>query len=616
MTNAAALARCGRSGLIPSMQAGSPRTHDRTDSAIRVALMIAAFAPIATTLFFGYVYDDKGIILDNPVLHGWQSLIHVWSSPYWADGGPDRFGLYRPLLMAMFAVIWNGAHKFAIAFHLVVVALHVVATLLLARFLRRAVGRWPAAIGALWFATQPVHVEAVANISNSSEILVAIWTLLLALLLLESPPPTRGRAIIAGALYAAALLSKESGVVAPALALLAVWGWSASPRIATHASRSVLRDWRTTLFVWAVVLAAVAVIRHAVLGGVTGTVSIAAPGLEGLSASQRIWAMFSLGGRVGRLLVWPTVLNPYYGPSVFPSARDASVIATLTIVVLVTIVGASWWLARRSVSRDARPFMGVCWSIVAFLPASNLLTATGQILAERTLYVPSIGVAMVIAWLLDRAFADATATSPLPARARSRFVAALLTTFIAVVCVRGFMFTRRSANAWRDQPTLFAHMIEADSLSYRGYQLLAHESERRGRHAESAQLYARAYALRPSDPTLLADYGQYLLDKNRLRYALAIGQRLFTHKDVWTDPGAITLLLNATARVWGVDSVLATARRLHAVAPSARSSLFIGLSYETLGDSTAALAAYRDGLRTAPGDSALAARTAALSHSQ
>jgi len=113
-----------------------------------------------------------------------------------------------------------------------------------------------------------------------------------------------------------------------------------------------------------------------------------------------------------------------------------------------------------------------------------------------------------------------------------------------------------------------------------------------------------------------AVYGQYLLDKNRPRYALAIGQRLFTHKDVWTDPGAITLLLNATARVWGVDSVLATARRLHAVAPSARSSLFIGLSYETLGDSTAALAAYRDGLRTAPGDSALAARTAALSHSQ
>ena len=107
--------------------------------------------------------------------------------------------------------------------------------------------------------------------------------------------------------------------------------------------------------------------------------------------------------------------------------------------------------------------------------------------------------------------------------------------------------------------------------------MLAHENERRGRNAESARLYARAYALRPSDPTLLTNYGEYLLETNRPRYALAIGQRLFRHTDIWTDPRAVTVLLNATARVWGIDSVLGTARRLHSLAPSAQSSLFIGL---------------------------------------
>jgi tetratricopeptide (TPR) repeat protein len=182
-----------------------------------------------------------------------------------------------------------------------------------------------------------------------------------------------------------------------------------------------------------------------------------------------------------------------------------------------------------------------------------------------------------------------------------------------VACVRGFVLTRRYADVWRDQPALVAQMIRGDSLGYRGYQLLANANKDRGRRAESARLFARAYMLRPSDPTLLTDYGEYLLEMNRPRYALSIGQRLFRHTDVWTDPRAVTVLLNATARVWGVDSVLATARRLHAVAPSARASLFIGLSYETLGDSAAALAAYREGLRAAPGDSALAARAAAVS---
>jgi hypothetical protein len=408
----AGLARCSGSDLIASMkQDPSPRVHDRTDSAIRVALIIAAFTPFVATLFFGYVYDDTEIILRNPVLRGWQSLVHVWSHPYWPAGGPDQFGLYRPLLMAMFAVIWNGAHKYAIAFHVVIVTLHVIATLLLARLLRRGVGRWPAAIGALWFAIHPVHVEAVANISNSAEILVAIWTLLLALLLVESPHPTGSRAVVAGALYAAALLSKESGVVAPALALLAAWGWGPSPREALPAPRSLFRSWRATLLAWAIVLVAIVIVRYAVLGGITGTASIAASGIEGLSARERIWAMLSLGGLVGRLLTWPTTLNPHYGPSVFPSGPSASIAAVLTILVLVAIVGASWRLARHSVSRDARPLVGVCWTLVAFLPASNLLAATGQLLAERTLYVPSIGVALVIAWILDRALADVAAQS-------------------------------------------------------------------------------------------------------------------------------------------------------------------------------------------------------------
>jgi tetratricopeptide (TPR) repeat protein len=298
---------------------------------------------------------------------------------------------------------------------------------------------------------------------------------------------------------------------------------------------------------------------------------------------------------------------------VFPSTPDAAVLAMTTIVVFAAIVVASWWLASRSTSRDARPIVGVCWAVIAFLPASNLLTATGQILAERTLYVPSIGVALVIAWVVDRALADVAAQPPVVDSARTRFAAALVVVFVLVTCVHGFMLTRRYVGVWRDQSTLFAQMVRADSLSYRGYELLAHESERRGRHDESARLYARAYALRPGDPTLLTDYGEYLLDKNRPRYALAIGRRLMKHEEMRTDPRAVTVLLNATARVWGVDSVLAAARRLEATAPSARSSLFIGLSYEQLGDSTAALAAYREGLRVAPGDSALTARVAALS---
>ena len=184
--------------IVPPMSAGEtverPRAS-RIDAWIRIGLIVAAFAPFVGTLFYGYIYDDtESFSTIRPFRVGARSStsgdIHIGP-----NSGPDTLGLYRPLLMAFFAIIWNGAHKFAIAFHLFAIVLHAVATLLVAKLLRRGVGRWPAAAAALWFAVHPVHVEAVANITNVSEVMVCVWTVLLALV----PAAAARHAGVAGA---------------------------------------------------------------------------------------------------------------------------------------------------------------------------------------------------------------------------------------------------------------------------------------------------------------------------------------------------------------------------------------------------------------------------------
>src|SRR5205085_250974 len=137
-------------------------------------------------------------------------------------------------------------------------------------------------------------------------------------------------------------------------------------------------------------------------------------------------------------------------------------------------------------SRDARPLVAILWTLIAFLPASNLLTATGQILAERTLYVSSIGVAMLVAWGLDRIFALA----PTPAdasgtRVRRQLVSIAAAMAVAVACIRGFVRTRDYAGVWRTHMSLFSAMVRADSLSYRGYELLAIEYTKKGQPGEA-----------------------------------------------------------------------------------------------------------------------------------
>ncbi len=561
---------------------------DRSDAWICVALAAVACAPFLATLLFGYVYDDTGIILQNPVIQGWGALHEVWKYPYWTDSA-DNGGLYRPLLMLIFAVIWNGAHKFAIAFHAFALAMHVLATLLLWRLLRRATSRWAAAGAALWFAVHPVHVEAVANITNSSEVIVAVLALVLALVV----APSRGwRLAVAAVIYAAAMLTKESGAVIPALALIAVWAWR-EPR--DGARKVDRREWAPVLIVWACLALAVAIVRHVVLGGLVSSGSIAAPGIDELSAPRRIWAMLSLGKRVLALLFWPGAQNPHYGPTVFASGGSA----LATVVVLAVCAVA----AVRFRHRDSRPLAAVLWMSIAFLPASNLLVPTGQILAERTLYVSSVGAAMLIAWGLDLL---------VPLARRPRLAAVATVVLFGAICARGFVRAREYTLVWKDRLHLFTYMTVVDPRDYRGFQLLAVEWARRKQTDEAARLYEHAYELAPRDKILTADYATYLLEEHRPLEALTVARRLLEHPELRTHRRIVSLVLSSTFAAWGADSLLVAASRLDASDPSPISILFIGLAEEARGDTSAALAAYRKGLRRTPADGSLSNRLKVL----
>lgn len=547
-----------------------PLSTARAPRWTNAALVVAAFAPFLATLFYGYVYDDTSIILRDPVLNGWRSLREVWTHPYWGGTQGDVAGLYRPLLMAMFAVLWNGAHKFAIAFHLLAVGAHALATMLLWRVLRRSAAPWAAAGAALWFAVLPVHVEAVANISNSSEVLVGVWTLLLVLVVAK--PPTGWRLLAAGALYAAAFLTKESGAVAPVLALIAMAGWREPPLPETRGGAAVIRRWIPTLVAWAGVVAVVALARHRVLGGFAGRDSIAAPGIESLPSGERVWAMLSLGGRVLRLLFWPGTLNPHYGPSTLPTAHGPTAAALATVLVILATFGACAIVAVDRRWRDPRPLAAVLWIGVAFFPASNLLVPTGQILAERTLYVSSMGSAMLVAWTLDRI--------GVWVRGQRVAVAAIAALFLAL-CASEFQRSRDYAGVWKDHLRLFTYMTVADSSSYRGYQLLSMEMTRRHRDAEATRLYDHAYSLYPSDPILSADYAEFLLKSNRPAEALRVARTLMTHPDLRTTDRAVSLYLTATGAALGRDSLLAVGHRLAVSDPSRAVTLFLARAQAT-----------------------------------
>jgi len=224
-----------------------------------------------------------------------------------------------------------------------------------------------------------------------------------------------------------------------------------------------------------------------------------------------VLAMVSLVPRVALLVLWPSGVNPHYGPSTFPEQRIAYV--ALGLVILGVSFGIAAWRSRRA---DRRLLAGLGVALLSFLPASNLLVATGQVLAERTLYLPSVGAAMLVGVVLERASAW-TQSRGLSAR-WPQLAGAALGLLILVSAARAARWTEH----WRNHDRLFARMMAADPKGYAGYWLAGIEATLQKRPSDGLALFEKAYALERRDRGLVLDYGASLTNHGQFERAAQV----------------------------------------------------------------------------------------------
>ncbi|MEO8623039.1 MAG: tetratricopeptide repeat protein [bacterium] len=562
-----------------------------------IALLVLAVAPLLPTLRAAFIYDDTTIIRDNALLRGWSEIGRAWSQPYWPSDGVGGLGLYRPLHIALLATIWNASGGSALWFHLYALALAALTTVAVWWIVRRGVGTAPALVGAAWFATHPLHVEAVASVANTSELIVMLCIAGLVWVIgsTEPTPDNRARdvkrAIAVGLLAGAAISAKESGLLALPLAAVTVWGWRQASTTALP-----IRDFvRSNARAWAaasVCIIAVFLARLVVLGAPVSHASIAAQGLSALSGPQRVGVMLSLWPRIAGMLAWPTSLSPFYGPSIFPEHTGG--LATLSVVVVLSLIGITVALAARG---DLRPLVAVGWVALTYFPASNLAAATGQILSDRTLFGATIGVALGIAWALDR----------LPTFARR-----VATVLLALAIIRGAVMSAHYAVAWTSHRALWTRLAEVSPTEHLSYKLLGMDARARGDTAQALPLLERAFTMAPADRQIRFELGQVQYTTGRYAAAVRTLAPLLHDGDARSERGFVALYLDAVGRASGPDAVIRAAAPLMHSETAPVAALFLGVAEEQLGHRVAAESAYVAGLRKSAGDSALVARWTAL----
>ncbi len=454
--------------------------HWRTRRSVAASIVAATAAlGYANALGNGFALDDNDVIARNPLVHSLSGVVRSFAHSYWPEA--TKAGQYRPLTIASFAVDWSLSHGSPVWLHAVNVGWHVLVCLLIWRLLATMLAPGAAIVGALVFAVHPVHVEAVANLVGRSELMCTAFVL--AALLAHR----RGR-WVAILLYAAALASKETGITFLGLAAAAdlVLGWGGVDP-ATHAAdmtASTARPLprRALYAAYATVTALYGAILLLVFSG-RPMVRIAAP-----------WTHSSLGARwltaIGdateylRLMVVPARLHVDYMPQVITIAHGLTVRVLLGLV----IIAASTVLAVRARRTAPAIAFAVAAFVIAVAPVANVFFPSGIVVAERTLYLPSLAVAIAVGWLWER--------RPMT-RARAAWPA-LAAALIAACAARSWTRTP----IWRDNKTAIVASLHDEPESYRAHERVADVFEREGDTTTALREYQIARALYNQDPYL------------------------------------------------------------------------------------------------------------------
>jgi tetratricopeptide (TPR) repeat protein len=446
----------------------------------RLYITIAAAAALVHlgVLWNDFVLDDLTIILANPLVHSLSGVWQAFGSPYFPAA--MDVSAYRPLTVATYALDW-GLHS-TTWFHAVNLFWHVGASVMVAVLARRWAGEAAGLVAGLVFAVHPAHVEAIANVVGRNELMAAVFTLLAVYAALE-----RRSVLWSAAAMAAGLLSKENAIVAPGLI---TWAWLLGVRPAPP--RRHLAVFVTS---WLVLAAGYLSVRWVVLHGFLRGPGNTAPVFLGQDPLTIQLTAFSALGDAARLLVFPLSLSADYSPdhrAAVHSALDGRFLfAVVAVALWLLLLGMCW---RRGRKVEA---FGLGWIAIAYSPVANLLFQIQILIAERTLYLPSVGIAL----------AAGAAARGLAGR-RLAAVAALL-------FVLGGARSALRVPAWRDQHSVALALIRDAPRSYFTWRYVGWDHLWAGRYERAIPAFRAAIEIFPYDARVYisAAHAEYALHR-------------------------------------------------------------------------------------------------------
>ncbi len=128
---------------------------------------------------------------------------------------------------------------------------------------------------------------------------------------------------------------------------------------------------------------------------------------------------------------------------------------------------------------------GWFWYLGTLVPVIGLVQVGVQAMADRYMYLPGIGIYIIVAWLAGEASAKLRLPKIVPAITGTAILLALL------------LMTRTQVGYWKDSESLFRHTLDVTTNNYVMYKNYGQVLESKGRLDEAIDNFRQALAINP-----------------------------------------------------------------------------------------------------------------------
>ncbi|XP_017672142.1 PREDICTED: transmembrane and TPR repeat-containing protein 4 isoform X2 [Lepidothrix coronata] len=457
----------------------------------KMVVALISFLCFANSYDGDFVFDDSEAIINNKDLRAETPLGDLWYHDFWGSklSSNTSHKSYRPLTVLTFRINYLLAGGFyPVGFHVINIILHCTISVLMIDVFSILLGGLQfsnkgrrlnlapksSLLAALLFAVHPVHTECVAGIVGRADLLCALFFLLSFLGYCKAFRENKEGhtfsilwVLVSVILGAIAMLCKEQGITI--LGLNAVFDALVINKInLLELIQKLLHKDKL---------------------------------LEAINYNY----YYSLNAW---LLLCPWWLCFDWSMGCIPLIKSVSDWRIIALAALwFCLIGL---ICQALCSEDSHKrrilTLGLGFLIIPFLPASNLFFRVGFVIAERVIYLPSIGYCILFTY----------GFSLLSKQAKKKKILAVAV--LGILLINVMRCTFRSSQ-WRSEEQLFRSALSVCPLNAKVHYNVGKNLADKGNQSAAIKYYREAVRLNPKYVHAMNNLGNILKERNELHEA-------------------------------------------------------------------------------------------------